>query len=139
MFENDDPAQRSKLIDTLNESGLDAWEFNSGGGIMHVIVTLLDFTVDPPIITAHDPELKTQLQKAVSNWPEAYLYIATNSLNTDCEIGLMGADGATGGQIEAGNWLPVDSLENAVLKFQGYWHERDKWLRGLLTSEYAIL
>jgi hypothetical protein len=72
-------------------------------------------------------------------WPEAYLYIATKSLLTGCEIGLMGADGATGAQLITGDAMPVDSLQAAVAKFQQYWNERDTWLQRMLMGELATI
>jgi len=130
MFENDDPTQRQSLVDALSRNGLDAWELNSGGGTMHVIVTLLDYTVDPPINAAQDRILHAELQKAAGAWPyDANLYIATNSLQTECEIGLMGVDGRIDVQVTTEEWEPVGSLEEAVNAFQHYWHNRDGWLR----------
>lgn len=130
MFENDDPTQRANLITALMERGLDAWELNSGGGTMHVIVTLLDYTVDPPINAAQDEVLHSELQKAAETWPyAANLYIATNSLQTDCEIGLLGVDGRTDAQATTEKWEPVGTLEEAVDAFQRYWNDRDSWLR----------
>lgn len=61
MFENNDPAQREELIAALADKGLDAWGLNSGGGTMYVIVTRLDYTVDPPVITAQDAWLHGEL------------------------------------------------------------------------------
>jgi hypothetical protein len=130
MFENDDPRQRGDLIAALTEKGMNAWELNSGGGTMHVIVTLLDYTVDPPINTAQDQALRSELQVAVEAWPfAASLYIATNSLQTECEIGLMGVDGRTDAQVATEDWNPISSLEEAVNAFQRYWYSRDDWLR----------
>lgn len=139
MFENDDSTQRAELIQALQAVGLDAWELNSGGGTMHVIVTLLDCTVEPPVIAANDARLSSDLHKATTQWPEAYLYIATNSLETDCEIGLMGADGKSGAQLITEEWTPVDSLRGAVSKFQQCWSKRDEWLRRALVGELATI
>jgi len=41
MFENDNPNDREQLIEKLRAKGLPALEFDSGGGILHVIVPLL--------------------------------------------------------------------------------------------------
>lgn len=130
MFENDDPVQRKSLIAALTKEGMDAWELNSGGGTMHVIVSLLDYTVDPSINTAQDEGLHAELQKATQTWPyDSNLYIATNSLQTECEIGLMGVDGRTDAQVATEEWEPVSSLEEAISVFQRYWNNRDTWLR----------
>ncbi len=41
MFENDNPNDREQLIEKLQAKGLAAFEFDSGSGILHVIVPLL--------------------------------------------------------------------------------------------------
>lgn len=136
MFENDDPTQRENLIKALTSLGMDAWELNSGGGTMHVIVTLFDYTVYPPVNAARNPTLRSELQEATSAWPaESYLYLATNSLQTECEIGLMGVDGRTGAQVSLEEWKPVSSIEEAIDAIQQLWNERDTWLRRYLSGE----
>lgn len=136
MFENDDRAQRKRLIKALVKDGLDAWELNSGGDTMHVIVTLFDFTVDPPVNTATDATLRAKLENAVKGWiSDGYLYIATNSLQSDCEIGLMGIDGTTDAQVSLETWRPIDSLEEAVKTIQQHWNDRDKHIRAYLEGE----
>ena len=40
----------------------------------------------------------------------ASLYIATNSFQTDCEIGLMGSDGRTDAKVSTEKWRPVGLL-----------------------------
>lgn len=136
MFENDDPIQRESLIKTLLGVGVNACELNSGGGTMHVIVTLFDFTVDPPINAAESLALRSELQNGAKDRPYGgYLYVATNSSETDCEIGLMGIDGRTAAQVSLEEWQAVSSLEEAVETMQKYWNERDKWLRAYLAGE----
>jgi hypothetical protein len=106
---------------------------------MHVIVTLLDYSVDPPINTAEDSTLRSDIEKAAKDWPyDANLYVATNSFQTDCDIGLMGIDGRTEAQVSLEEWKPVSSLEEAVETIQRYWNERDRWLRALLANELAM-
>ncbi len=103
---------------------------------MHVIVTLVDFSIDPPINTAEDSALRSELQNAAMGYPYAgYLYIATNSLQTDCEVGLMGVDGKTDAQVSLEEWKPVGSLEEAVETIQRFWEERDEWIRAFLQGE----
>ena len=139
MFDNDDPNQRQDLIRALKSIGLNAWEFNSGGGIMHVVVPLLDRICDPPVVQAQDPEIRSYLENGIKVWPhETCLYIATNSLRTTCEVGLMGNDGRTGNQVTSAEWEHVDSLGEVVSVFQRYWRERDTWLRKLISGELAV-
>ena len=136
MFDNDDPDQREELIQALQAVGLEAGEWDSGGGITHVITPLLDPYSDPPTINAQDPALRSEFEGGLQVWPhEASLYIATNSLQTTCDIGLMGSDGRTGDQVATANWEHVDSLEEAVSLFQQLWDERDRWLRAFLVGE----
>jgi hypothetical protein len=139
MYDNDDPVQRANLIKVIAAYGLDAWEFNSGGGIMHVVVTILDTSVEPPIISAQNPDLQGQLEEAVKTWShEATLYIATNSLRTNCEIGLMGNDGRTGSQVASAEWEHVDSLDEAVFVFRKFWNERDRWLQDFVEGKLIL-
>ena len=136
MFDNDDPEQREELIQALQAAGLPAGEWDSGGDITHVIVPLLDPYTDPPTINAQDPELRSEFDAGLESWEyEASLYIATNSLQTACEIGLMGSDGRTGAQVATADWKPVNSIEEAVSLFRRYWDERDRWLGAFLAGE----
>jgi hypothetical protein len=41
MFDNDNPNDREQLVEKLQAKGLPAFEFDSGGSILHVIVPLL--------------------------------------------------------------------------------------------------
>lgn len=138
MFDNDDPEQREELIQALQAAGLAAGEWDSGGDITHVIVPLLDPYTDPPTINAQDPDLRSEFADCLRGWSyEASLYVATNSLQTACEIGLMGGDGRTDAQVATADWEPVNSLEEAVSLFQRYWNERDRWLRAYLAGKLA--
>jgi hypothetical protein len=139
MFDNDDPIQRGHLIRALAAASLGAREFNSGGGIMHVAIAVLNTSVEPPIISAQDPNLRTRLQRTIKTWPhESTLYIATNSLRINCEIGLVGNDGRTGNQVASTEWKYVDSIEEAVSIFQQLWSERDKWLGDFIEGKLAM-
>lgn len=136
MFENDDPKQRKQLIKALKKNGLDAWELNSGGGTMHVIVTLFDFSVNPLVNSATDATLFSKLESTSKEWTsDGYLYIATNSLQSDCEIGLMGWDGRTDAQVSLEAWKPIESLEEAVQTIQQHWNDRDKYIQAYLAGE----
>ena len=139
MFDNDDPDQRNALIAELQSAGLQAGEWDSGGGITHVVVPLLDPYTDPPAVEAEDVTLKTELSLAVKTWPyEASLYVATNSLQTACEIGLLGSDGRTGRQAGTVKWQPVESIDEAASVFQQFWKDRDQWLRAYLVGEISL-
>ena len=140
MFENDDPLQRQRLIAVLLSSGLDAFEINSGGDVMHVVVPLLEGSPDSPKIRAQDPKIQADLQARIRVWPcVATLYIATNSLRTDCEIGLMGNYGTTGSQVTSTEWEPAASIEEALDIFQLRWNERDNWLKAFAQGDLDTL
>jgi len=102
---------------------------------MHVIVTLLDGTVDPPTISAQDSKLCADLENALKAWHcDSTLYIATNSLQSECDVGIMGNDGRTDTQVAA-EWKHADSLEEAVLAFQQLWAKRDSWLKKFIEGK----
>ncbi len=105
---------------------------------MHVIVTLLDGTVAPPVISAQASKLRADLENALKTWPhDSTLYIATNSLQSECDIGLMGNDGRTDTQVTTPDWKHVDSLDEAVSIFRRFWDERDMWLMDYLEGQLA--
>ena len=138
MFDNDDPAQRKALIQALQACGLGATEYSSGGGIMHVIVPLLDGYGDPPI-TASDPDLRKELEAGLQAWKhEALLCIATGSAYKPCEVGLFGYNGQTGRQVDLQEWKEARSLEEAKALFQRFWDMRDKWLKAFLAGELDV-
>ena len=99
---NDNSEHRQALIAALVERGLDAYEYGSGGGWQHVCVYL--FSED-------------------GNW----LAIATGSMETECEIGLMGDRD----QYQVGDEFPIKprTLADATDGFQHYWDERDRWVQ----------
>lgn len=138
MFDNDEPEDRERLIAALQAVGLDASEFESGGGITHVIVPLIDPFSSPPQVSARDLELRTKIEAGLGVWPKmTSLYIASNSLRTACEVGLFGDDGRTGAQVSSPEWPHADSLEEAVALFREFWDERDRWLRIFLAGDLS--
>ena len=139
MFDNDNPAHRNALIQALQSSGLEAAEYTSGGGIMHVIVTLLDSYTDPPTINTTDRNLGMELESRLASWShEAFLCIATGSANEPCEVGLFGYNGQTGGQVELPEWEEANSLQEAEALFWQFWNERDRWLELLLAGKLDV-
>jgi len=78
-------------------------------------------------VSAGDPGLRAEIEAGVRLWPQlTSLYIATNSLRTACEIGLIGDDGRTGAQVSSPEWPRAGSLEEAVALFRAFWDERDR-------------
>ena len=62
IFDNDDPLQREGLIQALRSADLDASKYESGGGITHVVVPLIDPFSNPPQVSATDPELRAEIE-----------------------------------------------------------------------------
>jgi len=129
MFENDNPQDRRKLVNRLRQISMPASEWESGGGIIHVIVPLLQEGGSGFEINAESEDLILELQTALENNPyNPYLYIATNSLRTSCEIGLMGED-AYGNFVTTKDWEYAPEIKKAELLFEDFWKERDAWLK----------
>jgi hypothetical protein len=129
MFENNNPEDRAKLIEKLQAKGLLASEFDSGSGMIHVIVPLLRSSEHGLEIHAQDSELRTEFELALQYNPyHPHLFIATNSLQTSCEIGLMGED-AYGEIISTYDWESIPDLEQAAAIFTGFWKNRDEWIK----------
>jgi hypothetical protein len=135
VFENDDPKDRKELIRRLIAKGMPSFEFNSGSGIIHVVVPLIESSGSGFEINAQNEELIMELKKALENNPyNPHLFIATNSLRTSCEIGLMGED-AYGNFISTGDWEYTPDIEKAQVIFDNYWNSRDKWIRKWVAGE----
>ena len=135
MLDNDNPDHRAELVKRLNAKGLPAFEWESGGGIVHVVVPLLQEGETRYEINAESTELISDLQKALKHNPyNPHLYIATNSLQTSCEIGLMGED-AYGNFVSSKNWDRVIEFEAAEKSFYSLWKNRDNWLRKWVSGE----
>jgi hypothetical protein len=129
MFENDNPNDREQLIERLQAKGLPAFEFDSNGGILHVIVPLLRLSEHGLEIHAQDNELRLELGRTLEYNPyHPHLFIATNHLRTSCEIGLMGED-AYGEVISTYDWELIPDVELAAAIFEGFWNKRDEWLQ----------
>jgi len=136
MFENDNPEDREKLVEELIKHDPNAFEWNSGGGIYHVIVPLINPYDDSISIHAQDKNLVEEMQANIAEWPdETYLYISTNSLQSDCEIGLMGQSGNTGNPVSSPDWKFINALDEAVKEFQSIWEDRDEWIKKLLLEK----
>ena len=129
MFENDDPNDREQLIEKLQAKGLPASEFDSGGGNLHVIVPLLRSSEQGLEIRAQDSQIRLELERALEYNPyHPHLFVATTSLSTSCEIGLMGED-AYGEVISTYDWELIPDVKLAAAIFEGFWNKRDEWLQ----------
>lgn len=126
MFENDNPIDREQLIEKLQAKGLPAFEFDSGGGILHVIVPLLRSSERGLEIHAQDSELRLELERVLEYNPyHPHLFITTTSASTSCEIGLMGED-AYGEVISTYDWELIRDVELAAAIFEEFWNKRDE-------------
>ena len=135
MFENDNPNDRAQLIEKLQAKGLPAFEFDSGSGILHVIVPLLQSSERGLELHAQNSELRLELERALEYNPyRPHLFIATNNLRTSCEIGLMGED-AYGEVISAYDWELIPDVELAAAIFEGFWNKRDEWLQKWMAGD----
>jgi hypothetical protein len=135
MFKNDNPNDREQLIEKLQAKGLPASEFDSGGGILHVIVPLLRSSEQGLEIHAQDSELRLELERALEYNPyHPHLFIATTSSRTSCEIGLMGED-AYGEVISTYDWEAIRDVELAAAIFEGFWNKRDEWLQKWMAGD----
>ena len=135
MFENDNPENREELIRRLIAKGLPAFEFNSGGDIIHVVVPLLQSEEPGFEVNAESVELISEIRRSlVDNSYNPHLFIATNSLRTSCEIGLMGED-AYGDFVSTHEWEFAPDIERAEIVFESFWKDRDDWLKKWLADQ----
>ena len=74
MFENHNPNDRELLIEKLRAKGLPASEFDSGGGILHVIVPLLRSSERGLEIHTQDSELRIELNVLLNTIPTIPTY-----------------------------------------------------------------
>jgi len=135
MFENDNPEDREELIKRLIARGLPAFEFNSGGAIIHVVVPLVQSTESGFETNAQDGGIISELESVLKNNPyDPHLFIATNSLRTSCEIGMMGED-AYGNFVSTDDWEHAPDIETAQAIFERFWNGRDEWIRRWVASK----
>ena len=135
IFDNDDPTQRQALIEALAAKGLEASDYNSGGGIMHVLIPLVDPYSEPSLVAAESPEVEQKVRSYFEKCPEAAsLYIVTGSAMSNCDIGFIG-DNGKGGQIETPKWEHADIIVEAVVIFMKLWSQRDQWLNAFIRGD----
>lgn len=108
---NDEPIHRQALIQALQSQGLDAYEYNSGGGTMHVCVDLVDGEASP----------------------DELLQITTGSADSPCDVGIMGYSAS--GQAQSPDFIRTPTLEDAVSAFKDCYRERDQWVERLRAGE----
>ena len=136
-FENDDPSHRKALIRALDSAGFNASEFNSGGGVMHVMMPLIDPYSDNGISSVENPETAKKTADYLKKCKEeASLYIATSSAASNCDIGFIGDDGY-GNQVESPLWEHAGTLDDAVNIFLKLWQDRDYWLHEFLEGKLS--
>jgi hypothetical protein len=134
MFDNDNPGDREILIGLLQENGLSAFEWESGGGVCHVSVPLIQVGSPFNVINAVNADLISEVQAALQDSPNnPHFLISTNSLRTSCEVGLMGED-LQGNFIASEEWEHTPSSAKALSIFLNFWNHRDSWIREWLQG-----
>jgi len=112
-IDNDEPAHRQALIEALRAEGMDAYEYHSGGGCMHVCVDLVN-----------------------EDGGEDLLQIATGSVASPCDVSLMGWN--DNGNVQSPYFMRTPTLPDAVTTFRRYWAERKFWITRFKTGELDI-
>jgi hypothetical protein len=136
-FENDEPTHREALIHALSSVGLFATEYNSGGGIMHVMLPLIDPYSNPELVATESPEVSKKVNTFLGECLEiASLSIVTGSSASNCDIGLIGEDGK-GSQINWPAWKHAETLDDAVSIFLKLWKQRDRWIQAYMNGELS--
>lgn len=107
LISNDEPAHRQLLIDALKAEGMDAYEYHSGGGCMHVCVDLINETGEAGA--------------------ENLLQIASGSVDSSCDVCLMGWNES--GNVQNGNLIRALTFKDAMNAFKKYWSEQDVWIK----------
>ncbi len=112
-MDNDQPEHRAALVAALRQEELDAYEYHSGGGLMHVVVDLLrDDTSDD------------------------LLQIATGSVASPCDVSLMGW--RNGGHVQDDDRTRTPTLQDAVHAFRGYMAEKESWVGMFLSGALDV-
>lgn len=112
-MDNDEPSHRAALIEALRAEGLDAYEYHSGGGLMHVVADLVN-----------------------QEDGEDLLQIATGSVASPCDVALMGWNES--GNVQNEDWIRTPSLRDAVTAFKRYHADRDTWIRRFHAGELDV-
>jgi hypothetical protein len=108
-----------------------------GGDITHVIVPLLQEGEEGYEINAENGDLALDLHAALEYGARnPHLFIATNSLETSCEIGLIGED-VYGAVVGSEHWEHAAGVEDAIGLFENFWQNGDEWLRKWVEGELA--
>lgn len=110
---NDSMGDRRKLIEELQRRGIEAYEYTSGGGIMHVAADLHKDGDD-------------------------LLQVATGSAETDCEVVLLGWRG----DYQVGNspqdWYYPATVEEAATSFEDLRARRDELIDHFRAGELNV-
>ncbi len=102
-FDNDLSEHRQALIEALRAEGLGAYEYHSGGGIMHVVVDLVN-----------------------EEGSDDLLQITTGSVSSPCDVMLMGWN--ENGNVQNEKWTHTPTLREAVEAFRTFLATRQVWI-----------
>jgi hypothetical protein len=112
-LDSDREDHRRALIRALAEEGLDPYEYHSGGGLMHVVVDLVN-----------------------EEGGEDLLQIATGSVASPCDVGLMGWN--ENGNVQDESYTRTPMLGDAVAAFKRYWSEKEVWVTRFRAGELNL-
>ena len=102
-FDNDLSEHRQALIEALRAEGMNAYEYHSGGGLMHVVVDLVN-----------------------EEGSDDLLQIATGSVSSPCDVMLMGWNEQ--GNVQSDSCIRTLTLADATSAFTSYTAESEMWL-----------
>jgi len=137
MLDNDNSVDRADLAAQLRAKGMPAFEWSLGGDLTHVVVPLLQEGEEGYEINSLDGDLGLELHAILEHGAHnPYLFIATNSLESACDIGLMGED-IYGQFVGSAHWEHAAEVEDAIGLFRGFWENGDEWLRKWADGDLA--
>jgi len=113
QIDNDEPAHRAALIEALRAEGMEAYEYHSGGGVMHVVVDLVN-----------------------EEGNENLLQIATGSVASLCDVGLMGWN--DNGNVQSPDFTHTPTVRDTVKAFKNYHADGEAWIRRFHSSELDV-
>lgn len=113
-MDNDRPEDRRALIEELGGRGIKAYEWTSGGGIMHVAAPL------------HE------------EGEENIFQVATGSAETDCEVFLMGWRGGGGVETPPSEWIHPGTIGEAADAFESFFTRRGEMLERYRSGDLDV-
>lgn len=133
---DDNAIHREQLIQTLAESGLNAYEATDEDSTKSVNLAIFDTRYSPAIVAVQDPELKAYIKSAGETWStETYLQIVIKDIDDTSIIGVVGQKGEGGKIYELGEWQRAATIDQAILIVQSLWTGRDVLLNEFISNK----